>query len=77
MAARPPQPSHVTSRYAAIAAMFTALGSLIDNYQAIPDHERPERWSRDAERITGEVARQLAIARMRLAAMPPTGPDRR
>jgi hypothetical protein len=77
MAARPPQPSHVTSRYTAIAAMFTALGSLIDNYHAIPDHERPERWSRDAERITGEVARQLGIARMRLAAIPPHGPDSR
>jgi hypothetical protein len=71
MSARPPPPSPVTSRYAAVAALFTALGALIDDYQTTPDPERAERWSRDAERITAEVARQLGIARTRLAAVPP------
>lgn len=73
MSVRPSQPGPVTSRYAAVAALFTALGALIDDYHATPDHERAERWSRDAERITAEVARQLAIARARLAAVPPRG----
>ena len=41
MATRPPQPSHVTSRYAAIAAMFTALGSLIDDYRPYPITNAP------------------------------------
>jgi hypothetical protein len=68
---RPPQPGSVTSRYAAVAALFAALGALIDDYQATPDHEHAERWSRDAERIIGEVTRQADMARARLAAIPP------
>jgi hypothetical protein len=61
----------VTSRYAAVAALFAALSALIDDYQATPDHEHAERWSRDAERIIGEVARQADMARARLAAAIP------
>lgn len=70
MSVRPPQPGSVTSRYAAVAALFAALDALIDDYKATPDHERAERWSRDAERIIGEVTRQADMARARLAAIP-------
>jgi hypothetical protein len=52
-------PNHSTSRYVAIAALFTALGELMSDYQSSPEGERVQRWSEDAERITGEVARHL------------------
>jgi hypothetical protein len=63
-------------RYAAIAALFTALETLISDYQSAPEHERVQRWSDDAERITGEVARHLAIARARLSVVPPHDAER-
>jgi hypothetical protein len=68
--------SHATPRYAAIAALFTALETLISDYQSAPEHERVQRWSDDADRITGEVARHLAIARARLSVVPPHGAER-
>jgi hypothetical protein len=68
--------SHAIPRYAAIAALFTALETLISDYQSAPEHERVQRWSDDAERITGEVARHLAIARARLSVVPPHDAER-
>jgi hypothetical protein len=65
------RPSHATPRYAAIAALFTALETLISDHRSAPEHERVQRWSDDADRITGEVARHLAIARARLSVAPP------
>jgi len=55
-------PSHSPSRYAAVAALFTALEQLMHDYRSLPDSEHLTRWSEDAERITGEVARHLAVA---------------
>lgn len=63
-------PSHSPSRYAAVAALFTALEQLMHEYRSLPDSEHLTRWSEDAERITGEVARHLAVARARIS----TGP---
>jgi hypothetical protein len=59
-----------TSRYVAVADLFTALDELMSNYRSSPEGERVKRWSADAERITGEVARHLAVARARIAAVP-------
>jgi hypothetical protein len=69
-------PSHATPRYAAIAALFTALETMISDYRSAPEHERVQRWSDDADRITGEVARHLAIARARLSVVPPHDAER-
>jgi hypothetical protein len=63
-------PPHSTSRYAAIAALFAALEELTDDYRSLPDSEHVRRWSEDADRITGEVARHLAVARARISAAP-------
>lgn len=63
-------PDHSTSRYVAIAALFTALEELMSDYRSSPQDERVQRWSEDAERITGEVARNLAIARARISIVP-------
>jgi hypothetical protein len=56
-----------TARSAAVADLFDALEGLLITYQALPSDERARRWSGDADRITGEVARQLGAARARLA----------
>jgi hypothetical protein len=55
------------ARSAAVAELFDALEGLLIAYQALPDDERAQRWSGDADRITGEVARHLCTARTRLA----------
>ncbi|GAA3101108.1 hypothetical protein GCM10010464_75610 [Pseudonocardia yunnanensis] len=68
-------PRHSTSRYVAIADLFAALDELMSNYQSSSEDERMKRWSDDAERITGEVARHLAVARVRIAAVPRHDPD--
>jgi len=68
-------PHHSTSRYVAIADLFTALDELMSNYHSSSEGERVKRWSDDAERITGEVARHLAVARVRIAAVPRHEPD--
>jgi hypothetical protein len=65
---------HSPSRYAAVAALFASLEELMANYRSVPDGERAHRWSEDADRITGEVARHLAIARARISAVPDHGP---
>ena len=63
-------PPHSPARYAAVTALFTALQELMDDYRSPPDSEHLTRWSEDAERITGEIARHLAIARARISAAP-------
>src|SRR6185312_630568 len=63
-------PPHSPARYAAVTALFTALQELMDDYRSPPDSEHLTRWSGDAERITGEIARHLAIARARISAAP-------
>jgi hypothetical protein len=63
-------PHHPTSRYVAIAALFVALEELMSDYRSSPEGECVQRWSEDAERITGEVARHLAIARARISTVP-------
>jgi hypothetical protein len=68
-------PPHSTSRYVAIADLFGALEELMSNYKSTSEGERVKRWSDDAERITGEVARHLAVARVRVAAVPRHVPD--
>jgi hypothetical protein len=68
-------PHHSTSRYVAIADFFTALDELMRNYQLSSEADRVKRWSDDAERITGEVARHLAVARVRIAAVPRHDPN--
>jgi hypothetical protein len=68
-------PRHSTSRYVAIADLFAALDELMSNYQSSSEGERVKRWSDDAERITGEVARHLAVARVRISAVPRHDPD--
>ncbi len=55
------------ARSTAIADLFGALEGLLINYQAVPEAERNRRWSADADRITGEVARYLNAARVRIA----------
>ena len=55
------------ARAVAIAELFTALEGLLITYHALPDAERTEAWSADADRITGEVARHLSGARGRLS----------
>jgi hypothetical protein len=66
--AMPPQSP---SRYAAVAALFAAIEELMDDYRSLPDADHVRRWSEDADRITGEVARHLAAARARISAAPP------
>ncbi len=60
-------PPSQQARSAAVAELFGALEGLLIAYQALPDADRAERWSGDADRITGEVARHLCTARTRLA----------
>ena len=64
-------PAQSPSRYAAVAALFAALEELMDDYRSLPDAEHVRQWSEDADRITGEVARHLAVARARISAAPP------
>lgn len=63
------------ARSAAIEDLFQALDRLMTTYQALPQIERTERWSADADRITGEIARHLHGARRRVSAnaAPPRG----
>lgn len=61
------------ARTAAVADLFDALEGLLIAYHALPDSDRAQRWSGDADRITGEVARHLGTARSRLERTRPTG----
>jgi hypothetical protein len=71
MMAERARPAQSPSRYAAVAALFAALEELMDDYRSLPDAEHVRQWSEDADRITGEVARHLAVARARISAAPP------
>jgi hypothetical protein len=60
------QPTHPTptqTRAAAINELFAALNNLLHSYRSVPDDEREDRLAADADLITGEIARRLAIAR--------------
>jgi hypothetical protein len=39
------------------------LDNLLHSYRSVPDDEREDRLAADADLITGEIARRLAIAR--------------
>jgi hypothetical protein len=51
------------ARAAAITELFAALDTLSRTYQSVPDDQRDERLAADADLITGEIARRLAVAR--------------
>lgn len=58
--------------------LFDALEAMVVVYRSVPVDERLQRWSDDAERITGGLARHLSVARDRLSATIPTAvPDPR
>ena len=59
------------ARHDAVAALFETLDALVTVYRSTPDADRVARWSADAERITGEVARTLGAARARLSSTIP------
>ena len=68
------QPTHPTptqTRAAAINELLATLDNLLRSYRSVPDDEREDRLAADADLITGEIARRLAIAR---ATMPHTFP---
>lgn len=48
--------------------LFDALEAIVMIYRSIPEQDQTRRWSADAERITGDVARHLSTARERLSA---------
>ena len=54
-------------RAVAIADLLAALEGLLATYQVLPELERETRWAADADRISGEISRQLAAARTRLS----------
>ncbi len=63
------------ARAVAIAELFAALDNVLRSYRAIPEDEREERWAADADLITGEIARRLAVARACMSRpSPPVGP---
>jgi hypothetical protein len=64
-------------RASAIGDLLGALETLVAQYQSLPDTERERRWSSEAERVTGEVARHLDVARgkVRSAFVTPTTTD--
>jgi hypothetical protein len=66
-------PTPTQLRAAAMNELFAALDNLLHSYRSMPDEEREDRLAADADLITGEIARRLAIAR---AAMSHTIPHR-
>lgn len=71
-----PARSASNARTAAVADLFDALEGLLISYHALSDEDRAQRWSGDADRITGEIARHLGTARTRLSSTfaPPVCP---
>jgi hypothetical protein len=63
------------AKAAAITELFAALETLLASYKSVPDDEREDRLAADADLITGEIARRLAVARAR--ASHPSPPSRR
>jgi hypothetical protein len=68
-----PHPTPSQARAAAIAELFAALETLLRSYQDVPDSEREDRLAGDADLITGEIARRLAIARAGMSHTFPVG----
>jgi hypothetical protein len=64
-------PTRTASRSAAISDLFAALDALMIHYGTLPEAERQSYWSADADRITGEIARQLHAARHRISGADP------
>lgn len=62
-----PTPATQAARSAAVEDLLTSLDQLGQRYRG-DNPERDRHRGDDAERIIGEIARQLAIARVRLAA---------
>lgn len=65
------------ARAAAVDELLSALDNVVRHHRGPhrdsdldAEHARADRYSADAERITGEVARHLNAARVRLAALP-------
>jgi chromosome condensin MukBEF MukE localization factor len=56
-------PTPTQTRAAAINELFAALDNLLRSYRSVPDDEREDRLAVDADLITGEIARRLAVAR--------------
>jgi hypothetical protein len=54
------------ARAAAIQELFDGLEGLLAAYHAIPEAERGQRWSADAEKITGHLSQLLSCTRSRL-----------
>lgn len=48
--------------------LFDALEAMLIIYRSIPEQDQARRWSADAERITGDLARYLSTARERVSA---------
>jgi len=65
-----PLTTGAAARHDAVAELFEALEALMIGYRLSPEAERVQRWSADAERITGEVARHLCAARTRIGQRP-------
>jgi len=61
------------ARAVAIAELFAALDNMLRSYRAIPEDEREQRWATDADLITGEIARRLAVARACMSRPSPPG----
>ena len=57
------QPTPTQLRAAAINELFAAVDNLLQSYRSVPEEEREDRLAADADLITGEIARRLAIAR--------------
>ncbi|WP_345418510.1 hypothetical protein [Pseudonocardia xishanensis] len=55
------------ARSAAIADLLDALADLATSYRDLPESDRVDRCTEDADRITAEVARHLFTARTRLS----------
>lgn len=63
-----PDDQHRIARHEAVAELFDALDAQLILYKSVPEADRLEEWSAQAERITGELGCHLHAARNRLAA---------
>ena len=61
------RPTPTQLRAAAINKLFTAVENLLRSYRSVPEEEREDRLAADADLITGEIARRLAIARAEMS----------
>jgi hypothetical protein len=62
--------SPATARVDAITDLLRSVENLVVVYATLAENERVGRLDQDADRITGEIGRQLHVARVRLAASP-------